>query len=60
MIGYAFTGSFCTHRASINALKELKKTVIDIIPIMSENVYTTDTRRCCCLNYRSVVVEGDS
>ena len=44
MIGYAFTGSFCTHRASINALKELKKTVIDIIPIMSENVYTTDTR----------------
>lgn len=44
MIGYALTGSFCTHKASIKTLKELIKTEPEIVPIMSENVYNTDTR----------------
>ena len=44
MIGYAFCGSFCTHSASVEALKRLLNKGYDILPIMSENVYTTDTR----------------
>ena len=43
-IGYAFCGSFCTMKNSLNALKELAKNDIKIIPIMSQIVYTTDTR----------------
>ena len=43
-LGYAFCGSFCTMKNSLNALKELAKNDIKIIPIMSQIVYTTDTR----------------
>lgn len=44
MIGYAFCGSFCTHKKSLEELKKLKEKGYDILPIMSENVYNTDTR----------------
>lgn len=44
MIGYAFTGSFCTHKASLKVLENLRHGGEDIVPIMSETVYTTDTR----------------
>ena len=44
MIGYAFTGSFCTLGASLTELEWLLSAGYDILPIMSENVYTTDTR----------------
>jgi dipicolinate synthase subunit B len=44
MIGYAFCGSFCTHAQSLEELKKLKNQGYDILPIMSENVYNTDTR----------------
>ena len=44
MIGYAFCASFCTLSASILALDELVRHGEDIQPIMSERVYTTDTR----------------
>ena len=43
MIGYAFCGSFCTHKKSVEELKKLKNLGYDILPIMSENVYNTDT-----------------
>ena len=43
MIGYAFCGSFCTHKRSIIELENLVKSGYDILPIMSENVYSTDT-----------------
>lgn len=43
MIGYAFCGSFCTHKKSLEQLKLLKSQGCDILPIMSENVYNTDT-----------------
>ena len=43
-VGYAFCGSFCTISDSVKALKELAKQDIKIIPIMSQIVYTTDTR----------------
>ena len=44
MIGYAFTGSFCTLGASLVELEWLLSAGYDIQPIMSENVYSTDTR----------------
>lgn len=44
MIGYAFTGSFCTLKQSLEALRRLLEAGYDVQPIMSENVYTTDTR----------------
>ena len=44
MIGYAMCGSFCTFRDSYDALCRLKKKYSDIVPIMSFNAYSTDTR----------------
>ncbi len=44
MIGYAMCGSYCTHRASIEQLISLRARGYDVLPIMSENVYSTDTR----------------
>ena len=44
MIGYAMCGSFCTHEKSLAQLEKLKEQGFDIQPIMSETVYTTDTR----------------
>lgn len=43
-VGYAFCGSFCTINDSLKALKELAQHNIKIRPIMSQIVYTTDTR----------------
>ena len=44
MIGYAMCGSFCTHAASLRQLEQLVSKGYEICPIMSETVYTTDTR----------------
>ena len=44
MIGYALCGSFCTHSASLILLDELISSGYDIVPIVSENVFSTDTR----------------
>lgn len=43
-VGYAFCGSFCTLSRAVSALRELKKTAMEIIPIFSEIVWKTDTR----------------
>ncbi len=43
-LGYAITGSFCTIKESIEALKLLSKKKIKILPILSETVCNTDTR----------------
>lgn len=43
-LGYAFCGSFCTIKKSLEILKELAKENIKIKPIMSQIVYSTDTR----------------
>lgn len=44
MIGYAFCGSFCTHAVALRELRVLVEKGIPIQPIMSETVYTTETR----------------
>lgn len=43
-IGFAMTGSFCTFAKVIPQIEQLAESGADIYPIMSENVYTTDTR----------------
>ncbi len=41
-IGFAMCGSFCTHKNALAQMSELAKTY-DIVPIVSERVYSTDT-----------------
>ena len=43
-IGYCFTGSYCTLERSFKAMERLIALGASITPIMSENVYFTDTR----------------
>ncbi len=43
-IGFAMCGSFCTFNKAVKSIKGLKDTGANIIPIMSEASYTTDTR----------------
>ena len=43
-LGYCFTGSFCTLARSFSILERLVLAGYEIVPIMSENVYYTDTR----------------
>ena len=43
-IAFALTGSFCTFSATIAQMKKLSDFKAEIIPIMSENAYSTDTR----------------
>lgn len=44
MIGYCFCGSFCTISKSLKVLRSLVSEGNDVLPVMSENVYTTSTR----------------
>ena len=43
-IGFALTGSFCTFDKAFNVAEQLIEMGARIIPIMSENAATTDTR----------------
>ena len=44
MICYAMCGSFCTLAESFEQLEALSRTGLDILPVMSEKTYETDTR----------------
>lgn len=44
MIGFAMCGSFCTHSNAVTQLEGLFDCGHDILPIMSDTVYSTDTR----------------
>lgn len=44
MIGYAVCGSFCTHQRSLEVLAELVECGEQIVPIMSERAFETDSR----------------
>ncbi len=57
MIGYAFTGSYCTLGESYKQFSLLCRAGWDIVPIMSENVYTKDTRFFRAEDFRSMVRE---
>ncbi|MBO4428865.1 MAG: dipicolinate synthase subunit B [Clostridia bacterium] len=44
MLGYAFCGSFCTLARSLKVMRTLVMEGNSLLPIMSDAVYTTDTR----------------
>lgn len=44
MIGFAMCGSYCTHKRSLEQLRALIADGYEVLPIVSENVYSTDTR----------------
>lgn len=44
MIGYAVTGSYCTHSRTLDALLNIRAKGYSVLPIISENVMKTDTR----------------
>ena len=50
-LGFAFTGSFCTMRVVTDTLRKVKEKGYDIFPIMSEIVYSTDTRFGKCKDF---------
>ena len=43
-VGFAFTGSFCTFGAAMEALRQVRDTFGSAVPIFSENAATLDTR----------------
>lgn len=43
-IGFAMCGSFCTFSRAINEMERLVQIGYDVIPVMSETAYSTDTR----------------
>jgi len=43
-IAFALTGSFCTFSVTIEQMQRLAGLNAQIIPIMSDNAYSTDTR----------------
>ena len=57
MIGYAMCGSFCTLKKSLETMRSLRECGYEIEPIMSEAVYTTDTRFGKCEYWRKAVSE---
>ena len=57
LIGFAYTGSFCTIAKSINVMRSLIEKGIEILPIMSENAYQTDTRFGKAIAIRNVITE---
>ena len=44
MIGFAMCGSFCNFKLAFDELEKLVLSGEDVVPIMSNNVYVTDTR----------------
>ena len=57
MIGYAMCGSFCTMGISMSVMQRIKAANYDIIPIMSDTVYSTDTRFGDCDYFKKKVKE---
>lgn len=43
-IGFALTGSFCTFSSVIPQVEKIVASGIEVVPIMSEKAYSTDTR----------------
>ena len=44
VLGFAMTGSYCTFDRALEQIEALKAAGAEVIPILSQNAYTTDTR----------------
>lgn len=53
VIGFALCGSFCTFSRVLDVLERLKTQYPNIIPILSEASYTTDTRFGAAADFRA-------
>lgn len=56
-IGFALCGSFCTFKEVFEEIELLKDEGYNIIPIMSENAYSLDTRFGKATDWRSLFIE---
>lgn len=54
-VGYCFTGSFCTFDKSITAMKSLVDKGYNVVPIMSYNAYSIDTRFATAKEFRKKI-----
>ena len=54
-LGFAVTGSFCTFKSVIAAMEKCAEHGFDIIPIMSETAFSTDTRFGTCKDFREKI-----
>jgi dipicolinate synthase subunit B len=43
-IGYAMCGSYCTFRPAIEAMRRIAEKGYSLLPLMSQNAFSTDTR----------------
>lgn len=57
MLGFAFCGSFCSFKDCLLQLDALIEAGYDIVPIMSENAYGTDTRFFAARDFVKTVEE---
>ena len=57
LIGYALCGSFCTFSRSIAVMEMLRDAGHELIPIMSDAAYSTDTRFGSALSHRLRITE---
>lgn len=57
MLGYAFCGSFCTHARALAELRNLREANFEVLPIMSETAFSTDTRFGKAEVFRATVEE---
>ncbi len=56
-IGFAICGSYCTFKDIFEEIKKLKNEGYNILPIMSENSYTYDTRFGKAKDWQNLFVE---
>ena len=56
-VGFCMTCSFCTFSKAINAVSALAAKGANVIPIMSANSYSTDTRFGKCEEFRKMLTE---
>ncbi|MBQ9557000.1 MAG: dipicolinate synthase subunit B [Clostridia bacterium] len=56
-VGFALCGSFCMLRKTLEQLPRLTGSGFDIIPIMSETAYNTDTRFGAAGEFRRILTE---
>ena len=56
-IGYGITGSFCTFKKMIEAIKDLDREEAEIYPVMSEISYSTDTRFGKAEDFRNMLID---
>lgn len=57
MIGYAICGSFCSFSKTLTALERLIAEGYEVLPIMSERAYSTDTRFYRAEDFRKKLTE---